>query len=327
MGVEEIRAYLTHLVMERNVAASTQNQALHSNLFLYKQVLEIQLPHLGALPVAKKQPRLPVVFTREEAQAILAKLSGEKWLMASLLYGAGLRLMECLRLRIKDLDFDRNIITIREGKGGKDRVTMLPNNLKEPLQTHLAGVRQKHKEELAEGVGTVKLPFALASKYPNAPTQWKWQFVFPAPKRSCDPRTGLWHRINHVIYLSCLFAAQSRLQLRSDGLKGWLQLVEPRHKSLIRGQLGEKFPPIVADKFVHRLFFVSPLQMGEPVDRDQFLIGDPSGLRIVAVPLKTCAPPVIVHLTGKRIQLNQLKGYFHRSNSTRSTRLVCQFNP
>ncbi len=194
MGVEEIRAFLTHLVMDRNVAASTQNQALHSILFLYKQVLEIPLPHLGALPVAKKQPRLPVVFTREEAQAILAKLSGEKWLMASLLYGSGLRLMECLRLRVKDLDFDRNLITIREGKGGKDRITMLPNNLKVPLQTHLAGVRQKHKVELAEGFGTVKLPFALASKYPNAPTEWKWQFVFPAPKRSCDPRTGLWHR-------------------------------------------------------------------------------------------------------------------------------------
>ncbi len=194
MGVEEIRAYLTHLVMERNVAASTQNQALHSILFLYKQVLEIALPHLGALPVAKKQPRLPVVFTKEEAQAILAQLSGEKWLMASLLYGSGLRLMECLRLRVKDIDFDRNIITIREGKGAKDRVTMLPQPLKEPLQAHLVGVRQAHDAELAEGFGTVKLPFALATKYPNAATEWKWQFLFPAPKRSCDPRTGLWHR-------------------------------------------------------------------------------------------------------------------------------------
>ncbi len=194
MGVEEIRAYLTHLVMERNVAASTQNQALHSLLFLYKQVLEIALPHLGALPVAKKQPRLPVVFTRAEAQAILAQLSGEKWLMASLLYGSGLRLMECLRLRVKDIDFDRNLITIREGKGAKDRVTILPNNLKEPLQAHLVGVKQVHDAELAEGFGTVKLPFALATKYPSAPTEWKWQFVFPSPKRSCDPRTGLWHR-------------------------------------------------------------------------------------------------------------------------------------
>lgn len=194
MGVEEIRAYLTYLVMERNVAAATQNQALHALLFLYKQVLETALPQLGTLPLAKKQPRLPVVFTREETQLILANLSGEKWLMASLLYGSGLRLKECLRLRVKDLDFDRNIITIREGKGAKDRITMLPQPLKEPLQSHLVGVKQAHDAELADGFGTVRLPFALATKYPTAATEWKWQFVFPSPKRSCDPRTGLWHR-------------------------------------------------------------------------------------------------------------------------------------
>lgn len=194
LGVEEIRAYLTHLVSERNVAPSTQNQALHSLLFLYKQVLEIELPHLGQLPCAKKQPRLPVVFTREEAHAILAQLSGEKWLMANLLYGSGLRLMECLRLRVKDIDFERNIISVREGKGAKDRVTMLPLPLKEPLHAHLAGVKLRHEADLAAGYGTVKLPYALMRKYPNAATEWKWQFVFPAPKRSCDPRTGLWHR-------------------------------------------------------------------------------------------------------------------------------------
>ncbi len=134
-------------------------------------------------------------------------------------------------------------------------------------------------------------------------------------------------RIYHVIYCGCLFAAQSRLQLRSDGLKGWLQLVESRHKSLIRGQLGKEFPPVVADKFVHRLFFVSPLQMRKPIHRNQFLIRNAARVRIVAQPLKTCAPPVIVHLTGKRIQLNQLKGYFHRSNSTRSTRLPVNSSP
>ena len=194
MGVEEIRAYLTHLVMERNVAPSTQNQAMHAVLFLYKQVLGIALPHLGALPTAKKQPKLPVVFTRAEAQAILAQLPGEKWLMASLLYGSGLRLMECLRLRVKDIDFDRNIITVREGKGAKDRVTMLPQPVKWPLQEHLVRVKEIHAAGLAEGFGTVKLPFALATKYPSAATEWKWQFVFPAPKRSRDPRTNLWHR-------------------------------------------------------------------------------------------------------------------------------------
>ncbi|HWQ36109.1 MAG TPA: integron integrase [Blastocatellia bacterium] len=190
MGVEEIRAYLTHLVVERNVALSTQNQALHALLFLYQQVLNIELPFIGPLPMAKKEPRLPVVFTREEAQAILSHLSGEKWLMASLLYGAGLRLTECLRLRVKDIDFERNIITVREGKGSKDRITMLPQPVKEPLRQHLIGVKQAHEVDLAEGFGTVELPFALARKYPQAATQWKWQYVFPAPKRSRDPRSG-----------------------------------------------------------------------------------------------------------------------------------------
>lgn len=194
MGVAEIRAYLTYLVMEKNVAPATQNQALHALLFLYKQVLEIDLPHLGYLPPAKKQPRLPVVFTRAEVHAILKQLHGETWLMANLLYGSGLRLMECLRLRVKDIDFARNVITIREGKGAKDRVTMLPQLLKEPLSHHLEVVKQAHKAQLAEGFGTVKLPFALERKYPSAATEWKWQFVFPAAKRSRDPRTGLWHR-------------------------------------------------------------------------------------------------------------------------------------
>lgn len=194
MGVEEIRAFLTHLVVERNVAPSTQNQALHALLFLYKQVLHLELPFIGPLPKAKKEARLPVVFTREEAQAILAQLNGEKWLMASLLYGSGFRLTECLRLRVKDLDFERNIITVREGKGHKDRITMLPKNLKEPLREHLVGIKQAHDVELAEGFGTVELPFALARKYPPAATEWKWQYVFPAPKRSRDPRSGAMRR-------------------------------------------------------------------------------------------------------------------------------------
>ena len=215
MGVEEIRAYLTHLVMERNVAPSTQNQAMHALLFLYKQVLEIALPHLGALPAAKKQPKLPVVFTRDEAQAILAQLQDETWLMASLLYGSGLRLMECLRLRVKDIDFDQHIITIRAGKGAKDRVTMLPQPIKEPLHKHLVHIQQIHETELAEGHGTVKLPFALATKYPNAATEWKWQFVFPSPKRSCDPRTGVWHR--HHLDESVLQRAVKRA-LKQSGI-------------------------------------------------------------------------------------------------------------
>lgn len=190
MGGPEIQAFLVHLVMEGNVAPSTRNVALHSLLFLYKQVLEIELPYLGVGPKPKKEPRPPEVFTREEVQAILAHLQGTKWLMAALLYGAGLRLHECLQLRVKDIDFHYNTITVREGKGRKDRVTMLPQNAKEPLRKHLLQVKVAHERDLAEGFGTVELPFALVRKYPQAERAWGWQYIFPAPKRSRDPRSG-----------------------------------------------------------------------------------------------------------------------------------------
>ena len=189
MGAPEIQEFLAYLVNERNVAASTQNQALHSILFLYREVLQLELPPVG-LSRAKKEPRLPVVLTRAEVQAVLAKLSGPRWLMAGLLYGAGLRLSECLRLRVKDIDFGQNLIVVREGKGDKDRITMLPQNLKEPLRQHLVKVRQTHETDLQEGYGMVQLPDALARKYPQAATEWKWQYVFPAPQRSVDPRSG-----------------------------------------------------------------------------------------------------------------------------------------
>jgi len=194
MGGPEIQAFLAHLVMKGNVAPSTRNVALHSLLFLYKQVLEMELPYIGVGPKPKKEPRPPAVFTREEVQAILAHLQGTKWLMAALLYGAGLRLHECLRLRVKDIDFHYNTITVREGKGRKDRVTMLPQNAKEPLRQHLKQVRQAHERDLAEGFGTVELPFALARKYPQAERAWGWQYIFPAPKRSRDPRSGAGRR-------------------------------------------------------------------------------------------------------------------------------------
>jgi integron integrase len=190
MGAPEIQAFLAHLVMEGNVAPSTRNVALHSLLFLYKQVLEMELPYIGVGPKPKKEPRPPVVFTRTEVQAILAHLQGTKWLMAALLYGAGLRLHECLRLRVKDIDFHYNVITVREGKGYKDRVTMLPQNVKEPLRQHLKQIKEAHEQDLAEGFGTVELPFALARKYPQAERAWGWQYIFPAPKRSRDPRSG-----------------------------------------------------------------------------------------------------------------------------------------
>jgi integron integrase len=194
MGEPEIREFLSHLVMVKNVASATQNQALHALLFLYKQVLEIDLPRIGSVARSNKQPKLPVVFTREEVRAVLAQLDPPQQLMAGLLYGSGLRLIELLRLRVKDIDFTTNQITVREGKGAKDRRTMLPQHLKEPLRQHLAQVRRAHEADLLAGYGTVHLPFALARKYPEAAKEWKWQYFFPAPKRSIDPRSGILQR-------------------------------------------------------------------------------------------------------------------------------------
>ncbi len=194
MGAEEVHAYLAHLVNDRNVAASTQNVALNAILFLYREVLLQPLPPLGDLQPAKKAPRLPVVFTPEEVRAMLSHLTGTKWLMASLLYGTGMRVSEMLRLRVKDIDFAQNQITVRAGKGNKDRVTMLPNSLKEPLREHLVQVKQAHEVDLQEGFGTVELPFALTQKYPHAHREWHWQYLFPAPKRSIDPRSRIERR-------------------------------------------------------------------------------------------------------------------------------------
>jgi integron integrase len=194
MGATEIRDFLAHLVNDRNVAPSTQNQALHALLFLYREVLQIELPLIGDLQPAKKSRRAPVVFTRDEVQAILSQMEGTKRMMASLLYGTGMRLIELLRLRVKDIDFQMNQITVRQGKGGKDRVTMLPQSLKGPLRQHLVKVKQAHEIDLREGFGNVELPYALEKKYPQAATEWKWQYVFPAPKRSIDPRTKIERR-------------------------------------------------------------------------------------------------------------------------------------
>ena len=197
MGPPEISAFLSHLAVNRNVAASTQNQALSALLFLYREVLDMPVEWLDDIERAKKPKRLPVVFTREEVRALLARLGGDKWLMASLLYGAGLRLMECVRLRVKDVDFARLQITVREGKGNKDRVTMLPPSLAEPLRTQSAKAKALHESDVREGFGHVHLPYALAKKYPNADTEWGWQYVFPALRRSADPRTGREQR-HHV---------------------------------------------------------------------------------------------------------------------------------
>jgi len=190
MGEVEIRAFISHLAVEGNVTASTQTVALSALLFLYRDVLKQELPYVSQIERARKPKRVPVVFTRDEVKRVLAKLEGTHWLIAGLLYGSGLRLMECLRLRVKDVDFTYSQITIRDGKGEKDRISMLPAKLKEPLLQQLQKVKVLHEQDLIAGYGEVFLPYALARKYPNAPRAWGWQYVFPAPRRSIDPRSG-----------------------------------------------------------------------------------------------------------------------------------------
>jgi len=194
MGVDEIRQYLSHLATVGQVAASTQNVALSALLFLYREVLQIDLPMVEGVERAKRPQRLPVVLTPEEVARVLAQITGTPHLMASLLYGAGLRLMECVRLRVKDVDFDYRQILVRDGKGEKDRRTMLPEPLLEPLRHHLIKVRWQHEEDVRAGGGSVYLPYALERKYPTAATEWVWQYVFPAAQVSIDPRTNIRRR-------------------------------------------------------------------------------------------------------------------------------------
>ncbi len=189
MGAPEVEAFLTHLAVVGKVSASTQNQALSGLLFLYRQVLLVELPWLDGVVRAKVSKRLPVVLTREEVQAVLSRMRGTPALMTRLLYGTGLRMIECARLRVKDVDFARGEILVREGKGFKDRVTMLPQSLMLPLREHLVRVRELHQCDLAQGLGEVYLPFALARKYPNAAREWAWQYVFPSSTLSQDPRS------------------------------------------------------------------------------------------------------------------------------------------
>ncbi|WP_204138660.1 integron integrase [Halomicronema sp. CCY15110] len=211
MGVDEIRAYLSHLAVERQVAASTQNVALSALLFLYKQVLELELPYIDNIERANRPKRLPVVFTRTEVKQVLSRLDGMNHLIVSLLYGSGMRLMEGLRLRVKDLDFEYRQITIRDAKGHKDRVTMLPTATIEPLKLQLQKTQQLHQQDLGMGYGAVELPYALARKYPNADKEWKWQFVFPSWKRSVDPRSQQIRR-HHVYEQSVQRAVKKAVQ-------------------------------------------------------------------------------------------------------------------
>lgn len=190
MGSKEISAFLSYLARNRKVAAGTQNQALNALVFLYKQVLEIDIGDLGPTERAKKPERLPTVMSREEVGHVLAALTGTHQLMAKLLYGCGLRLMECARLRVKDIDFDQNHIIIRDGKGMKDRSTMLPEQLKPYLADQISRVRVLHGQDLRTGFGHTYLPFALERKYPHAAREFGWQYLFPADRISVDPRSG-----------------------------------------------------------------------------------------------------------------------------------------
>lgn len=197
MGAPEIEAFLTDLAINKEVAASTQNQALSALLFLYREVLNLELSENIQAQRAKSPQRLPVVLSKDEVKRLLNELHGTHRLMARLLYGSGLRLMECVRLRVKDIDFEQHQIIIRDGKGEKDRATVLPDNIIADLQRHLRHVKLIHEDDLHDGFGQVYLPYALERKYPNASREWGWQWVFPASKRSVDPHSGV-ERRHHV---------------------------------------------------------------------------------------------------------------------------------
>lgn len=186
----EVEQFLTHLAVRGKVAGSTQNQALSALLFLYREVINVKLPWMENVVRAKQSIRLPVVLTVEQIQSVLARLDGREWLMASLLYGTGMRLMECIRLRVKDISFEKNEILVRDGKGGKDRRTMLPAKLCDPLRTQLERVKEFHRNDSDENWEGVYLPDALARKYPNASKLLAWQYVFPASRCARDPRDG-----------------------------------------------------------------------------------------------------------------------------------------
>jgi integron integrase len=191
LGAPEVEQFLTHLAVHRKVSAATQNQALQALLFLYRQVLEIELPWLDNVTRAESAKRLPVVLTRDEVRSLLSQLEGTPWLVANLLYGSGMRLMEALRLRVKDLALERGELIVRDGKGGKDRVTMVPSALDVPLRAHLARLRAWYEDERRREQPGVSLPVALARKYPHAGSQWGWQYLFPSGSLCRDPYVGV----------------------------------------------------------------------------------------------------------------------------------------
>jgi integron integrase len=214
LGAGDVAAFLSHLATQRQVSASTQNQALAALLFLYAEVLEQPLGSIGGVVHARRPLRIPTVMTKAEVDLLLSKLEGVWRLMASLLYGSGLRLMECVSVRVKDLDFDNGQVLIRRGKGQKDRVTLMPRSLVEQLAAHLVEVREQHAADLEAGAGHVELPSAVRSKYPNASREWPWQWVFPATRRYLDPVMGEQRR--HHIHETALQRAVREAALAAD---------------------------------------------------------------------------------------------------------------
>jgi integron integrase len=211
LDADAIRSFFTHLAVSDHVAASTQNQALNALLFLYKQVLKIEVADISGVERARHSRHLPVVFTKAEALAVIAQLKGPPRLVTSLLYGSGLRIMEAVRLRVKDIDFHRNEITVRDGKGEKDRITMLPRAINRPLQSQVQAVLKLHERDLKIGHGVVYLPYALDRKYPNAGREFVWQYLFPADKLSIDPGP---EKPEGIIWLSKTCSV--RLRMRSE---------------------------------------------------------------------------------------------------------------
>ncbi len=212
LGAQEIETFLTDLAVRGNVAASTQNQALSALLFLYREVLGLDLPWMEGVTRAKRPQRLPVVLSRAEVERLLTMIDGEVWLMAALLYGTGMRLMECMRLRVKDIDFERRQITVRDGKGAKDRQVPLPDSVRDRLKSAVERVRILHEQDLVAGNGTVWLPHALSRKYPNAEREFAWQYVFPARSLSIDPRSGARrrHHVDEAVLQRAIKVARTR---------------------------------------------------------------------------------------------------------------------
>lgn len=215
LGAADVERFLSGLAVRQGVAASTQNQAVSALLFLYREVLRLDLPWLQGVVRAKSSRRLPTVLSQDEMRRLLALMDGRAWLIASLLYGTGMWLMECLRLRVTDVDFSRNEIVVRDGKGGKDRRTVLPRALHEPLLREIARARLLHERDLADGVGEARLPHALARKYPHAAREFGWQFVFPSTRRATDPLDGRErrHHFDDAILARALRRAAAAVQI------------------------------------------------------------------------------------------------------------------